>query len=68
MLTTVLFDMGGTLEDIWNNKETQAEVMVKLQETLRAHGLEPGCGPEEFDRRVMAGLKAYKNWSEPAMR
>ena len=31
MLTTVLFDMGGTLEDIWNNKETQAEVMVKLQ-------------------------------------
>ena len=39
MLTTVLFDMGGTLEDIWNNKETQAEVMVKLQETLRAHGL-----------------------------
>ena len=58
MLTTVLFDMGGTLEDIWNNKETQAEVMVKLQETLRAHGLEPGCDPVEFDRRVMAGLKA----------
>ena len=68
MLTTVLFDMGGTLEDIWNNKETQAEVMVKLQETLRAHGLEPGCDAVEFDRRVMAGLKAYKNWSEPAMR
>jgi len=68
MLTTVLFDMGGTLEDIWNNKETQAEVMAKLQETLRAHGLEPDCDAVEFDRRVMAGLKAYKNWSEPAMR
>lgn len=23
MLNTVLFDMGGTLEDIWNNQETQ---------------------------------------------
>ena len=28
MLTTVLFDMGGTLEDIWNNKETQAKVKI----------------------------------------
>ena len=25
MLNTVLFDMGGTLEDIWNNQETQAK-------------------------------------------
>ena len=64
MLNTVLFDMGGTLEDIWNNQETQAKAMGALQKTLRAHGLEPGCSPEEFDRRVMAGLKEYKRWSE----
>ena len=64
MLNTVLFDMGGTLEDIWNNQETQAKAMDALQKTLRAHGLEPGCSPEEFDRRVMAGLKEYKRWSE----
>ena len=64
MLNTVLFDMGGTLEDIWNNQETQAKTMDALQKTLRAHGLEPGCSPEEFDRRVMAGLKEYKRWSE----
>ena len=56
MLNTVLFDMGGTLEDIWNTQETQAKAMDALQKTLRAHGLEPGCSPEEFDRRVMAGL------------
>ena len=43
MLNTVLFDMGGTLEDIWYNEETTAEVMKKLQEVLRANGLEPGC-------------------------
>ena len=64
MLNTVLFDMGGTLEDIWNTQETQAKAMDALQKTLRAHGLEPGCSPEEFDRRVMAGLKEYKRWSE----
>ena len=62
MLTTVLFDMGGTLEDVWNNQETQADIMEKLQVTLRGYGLEPGCDAEEFEKRVLAGLKAYKDW------
>ena len=35
MLNTVLFDMGGTLEDIWNNEETLAAVMEQLQAMLR---------------------------------
>ena len=43
MLTTVLFDMGGTLEDIWNNEQTRAQVMARLAQELRAAGLEPGC-------------------------
>lgn len=64
MLNTVLFDMGGTLEDIWNNQETLAAVMEKLQAMLRAAGLEPGCGPAEFQEKVLAGLKDYKSWSE----
>lgn len=68
MLTTVLFDMGGTLEDVWNNTETRADVMDKLQAVLRSYGFEPGCDAEEFDRRVWSGLKAYKAWSEPHMR
>ena len=64
MLNTVLFDMGGTLEDIWNNGETLSAVMARLQAMLREAGLEPGCGPEEFQEKVLAGLKAYKSWSE----
>ena len=64
MLNTVLFDMGGTLEDIWNNSETLAAVMERLREMLEAAGLNPGCGPEAFQERVLAGLKAYKSWSE----
>ena len=67
MLHTVLFDMGGTLEDIWYNEETTADVMEKLQTVLRANGLEPGCAPGEFRERVLAGLKAYKVWSEGNM-
>lgn len=31
MLNTVLFDMGGTLEDIWNTQETQAKAMTRCK-------------------------------------
>lgn len=64
MLNTILFDMGGTLEDIWYNDETKALVVKRLMETLRSAGLEPGCSPEEFRDRVFAGVQAYKDWSE----
>lgn len=46
MLNTVLFDMGGTLEDIWNNQETQAKAMGALQKTpagaRSGAGMQPG--------------------------
>ena len=67
MLNTVLFDMGGTLEDIWYNEETTADVMKKLRETLRGNGLEPGCTDREFREPVLAGVKAYKRWREGNM-
>ena len=67
MLNTVLFDMGGTLEDIWYNEDTVVAVMEKLQEMLRANGLEPGCDSETFRETVLDGLKDYKRWSESNM-
>ena len=67
MLTTVLFDMGGTLEDIWYNEDTQRETCRKLLEVLRANGLEPGCPDDVFWKRITDGVKAYKQWSEGNM-
>lgn len=67
MLTTVLFDMGGTLEDILYNKETQQEAARKLLEILRDHGLDPGCPQEVFWEKLFSGVKAYKQWSEGNM-
>jgi len=67
MLNAVLFDMGGTLEDIWYNEETVADAMEKLQQRLRHYGLEPGCDGDTFRSRVLAGVKAYKRWSEGNM-
>lgn len=67
MLNTVLFDMGGTLEDIWYNDETVTEVMEKLMSMLRANGLEPGCDNETFKETILAGVREYKRWSEGNM-
>lgn len=35
-----------------------------MRQELRDAGLEPGCSMEEFDRRVIEGVRAYKQWSE----
>ena len=67
MLNTVLFDMGGTLEDIWYNEETITEVMKKLQDTLRSYGLEPGVDNQEFRERILAGQKKYKTWCDTVL-
>ena len=67
MLTTVLFDMGGTLEDIWYNEDTQRATCRRLLEVLRANGLEPGCPDDVFWKRITDGVKAYKQWSEGNM-
>ena len=67
MLNTVLFDMGGTLEDIWYNDDTVTDAMEQLKKVLQANGLESGCTDQEFQERVLAGVKNYKRWSEGNM-
>lgn len=64
MLDTVLFDMGGTLEDINYNEETARNVTVKMMEMLRAKGLEVTDTPEAFWEKVDRGVKNYKAWSQ----
>ncbi|MEG1593109.1 MAG: HAD family hydrolase [Oscillibacter sp.] len=67
MLNTVLFDMGGTLEDVRYSEETIRLVTEVLMDRLRAYGLQTNCTPAEFWEKVEAGVKRYKRWSEPAM-
>jgi len=64
MLTTVLFDMGGTLENIWHNEETQRLALQRVWDTLLAHGLEPGVDFTQFQRQVLAGMREYKKWCD----
>ncbi len=59
MITTVLFDMGGTLEDIFVDEESEREAIEKLAEILKGCGLDPKVDLEELKRRVDAGWKRY---------
>lgn len=64
MINTVLFDMGGTLEDIWYNDQTVQAVTKKLLDMLQQHGLHAGCTEAAFWNRLNSGVMRYKKWSE----
>ena len=64
MLTTVLFDMGGTLEDIWHNEGTKREALQCVWDTLRAHGLEPEVDFGQFQKLILEGIREYKTWCD----
>lgn len=67
MLDTVLFDMGGTVEDIWYNEETAMAVTVEIMNILRRNGIDVDCDRTEFWKRLSNGVKTYKRWSQAAM-
>ena len=59
MITTVLFDMGGTLEDIWVDEESHTAAIATLDRMLKSWGMDPGIGLAELRKAVEAGWKRY---------
>lgn len=64
MINTVIFDMGGTLEDIWSNETTALAARDAVLAVLADHGMAADCTPAVFGERLMSGLADYKRWSE----
>lgn len=64
MLDTVLFDMGGTLEDIYYNAETIDCAASRAIEMLHARGLDPLSNAIAFWNQLNVGFMEYKRWSE----
>lgn len=67
LLDTVLFDMGGTVEDISFNSETVESVTKQLMEILNANGVPVNCNSVVFWNRINCGIRNYKGWSQNAM-
>lgn len=59
MITTVLFDMGGTLEDIWVDAESEAQAIRALDGLLKGWGLDPSLDHGALKQRVDAGWARY---------
>ena len=59
MITSVLFDMGGTLEDIFVDAQSERAAVEKLRDMLVSYGLDPAVEYEELKGRVDAGWVRY---------
>lgn len=65
MITTVMFDMGGTLEDIYVDAASEREAVEKLQVMLAQAGLDTGVEYDELKARVDAGWVRYGQFRDP---
>ena len=62
MLTTVLFDMGGTLENIWQNEETQLYGAQLIRDILERNGIVFDCTTKELADSMTKDRTAYRTW------
>ncbi len=61
-IRAVLFDMGGTLEELYNDEAIRRAAIHGLRELLRQHGLDPGLSLPDLQSVVSSGLQAYQAW------
>lgn len=64
MITSVLFDMGGTLEDIYVDAQSEWEAIEKLRDMLVSYGLDPKAEKEQLKSRVDAGWVRYGKYRD----
>ena len=65
MIKTILFDMGGTLEDIWYNDQTIRTVTGELRTFLDEHDLGTGCNDITFWNKLNSGIVPTNNGANP---
>lgn len=63
MIKTVMFDMGGTLEDLYADEATYRRTTEKLTEMLRSYGMEPNMDAAALWDKVFSNFMVYKNQS-----
>ena len=68
MFDTVLFDMGGTLEDIHVDDESRHASIQGVLDILRAHGIDPDKDFETAASAINAGWERYGAYRDPRQR
>jgi putative hydrolase of the HAD superfamily len=63
-IQAVVFDMGGTLEELYYDDASRLEATRGLQELLRSLELDPGLSVPELKATVLKGMGTYQAWRE----
>lgn len=63
-----VFDMGGTLEDVFHNPDKNREIGERLLAYLARHGIQINKDPEEFLLQVEANSREYRAWGMENLR
>lgn len=63
-IRAVIFDMGGTLEDIYYDDALRLDATRGLKGILGEHGLDTGYTTSDLYRIVDAGMRKYGAWRE----
>lgn len=64
----VLFDLGGTLEEVWFNEEIQRQALPGFRSLLAKRIPLKTVSDEELFIRIREGMARYKPWRETHMR
>ena len=67
MIQAVMFDMGGTLEDLYSDEKNNKATAYALYDILKKHGLEVPYEAEPLWDIVGARIQAYKKNSEKTL-
>ena len=64
MIKAVMFDMGGTLEDLYSDEKNDRATAYALYDILQKHHIDVPYAAEPLWSIVGAGIQAYKKDSE----
>jgi len=62
-LQAVFFDMGGTIQTFWSDRDLRIKNAHFLQQCLRRGGINLNLDDERFAETVFLGISAYHSWS-----
>jgi putative hydrolase of the HAD superfamily len=63
-IRAVVFDMGGTLEDVYYDDDLRLKATPGFREILAKHDLDPGLSITDLYAVIKAGMKKYGAWRE----
>lgn len=63
-IRAVIFDLGGTLENVYYDDEFRLKATPGMRAILAKHDLDPGLSDEDLYHVIKTGMKTYGKWRE----